>query len=462
MKLFTRFDYPKVQFDKDNDVVLFTGLEAPPVDTDNRQPLNLCVVLDISGSMMGDKIERMKRTTQILIDHLTTQDRLGIVIFSSNYTRLAAAEIMTAERKTELKARVATLHGTCATNISGAMLLGFETLGVKENMINRILLLTDGLPNGGETTILGLVELVNQRPKGMSLSTIGFGTDHDPKLMLSMAQAGGGNYYFIENADQINTAFAQELGGLISCFAQNIKVEVTFKPGVKDVEVINKAWEWAYENDILTIRIPDLYADETQKILTKVSLEKRTSVLPRDVTIADVRVTYKNLINKKDEKIDNKAKIDFVKAGQESQERDSEIAKHQATIEAAEAQKQAVELANVGDFVGAQHTMHGAVMGFNACGSVSQANEAQLYASCLNEDSYSKSVSCGGLSTSYGASRGRAAGAANAGTKAQKSMLRSFEDLSADAANVAQPTAKPVWIKDDKKQKGKKHNPMTE
>jgi Ca-activated chloride channel family protein len=484
MELSTRFDYSKVQFDKDNDVVLLMGLKAPSVDSDSRQPLNLCAVLDISGSMSGDKIERMKKTTQILIDHLTEQDRLGIVIFSTNYTKLASANIMTAERKEELKARVAKLHATNATNISGALLMGFETLGVKGSAINRVLLLTDGLPNHGETTIPGLVKLVNQRPKDMSVSTIGFGTDHDPELMQSMAQAGGGNYYYIENADQINSAFAQELGGLVTCFAQNIKIEATFKPCVKDVDVVNKAWEWAYEDDKLTVRLPDLFAEESKSILAKITLEKRDQTFPRDTTIADVKVTFKNLVDKADEAVAEKAKIAFVKPGDESKERDKEIAQQQARLEAAEAQKRAVEMANSGDFVGAQQVMCSAVNSLNDCGLMAIGEEVEEWTSGLNQSSYSRSIGYSGIRRASSMSRGRAAGAVlgatakDYGTQYQNDMLRSFteadsgtsgggsssgssEDGTSGGGNIIVP-GQEATKKSKKKKKSKKYNPMTD
>jgi Ca-activated chloride channel family protein len=490
MKLSTRFDYAKVPFDKDNEVVLLTGLKAPAADKDNRQPLNLCAVLDISGSMAGDKIERMKRTTQILIDHLTEQDRLGIVIFSTNYTKLASASAMTTERKDELKARVAKLHATNATNISGALLLGFETLGVKENAINRVLLLTDGLPNNGETTIDGLSSLVSTGPKGISVSTIGFGTDHDPALMQAMAQAGGGNYYFIENADQINSAFAQELGGLITCFAQNIKIEVDFKPCVKDVEVLNKAWEWTYEDDKLIVRLPDLFAEESKGILTKVTLEKRDQAFPRDTTIGDVKVTFKNLVDKMDEAVADKAKIAFVKPGDESKERDKEIAKQQARLEAAEAQKQAVQMANSGNYQGAQQVMANAVMALNSCGLQPIAEEVEQWTSSLNRQDYSRSVGYSGIRRAASMRRGRSAGAVYGATakccatQAQNDMLNSFTEADSgtgapgvdttgssstgDAGggtgtgNIIVPGQEASKKDKKKKKKSKKYNPMTD
>ena len=461
MDLNVSFDYPKVRFDKENEVVLSTRLKAPSVDDDDRQPLNLVACLDISGSMCGQKMDRMKKTVQVLVDHMTEQDKLGIVVFSTNFTKLASVQSMTSDRKIELKERVSRLYATNSTNISGAMLLGFELLGVRENDLNRVLLLTDGLPNVGETTIPGLVELAGNRPKGVSISTFGFGADHNPELLQSMANAGGGNYYFIENADQISSSFAQELGGLISCYAQNVKIEATFKSGVLDVDMLNKAWEWEYDEEKLIVRIPELIAEEDKNILAKIKLDKRSSSLPRGVTIADVKISYTNLITKKNEVVETKAKIEFVKKGDESQERDHEIVKQEARLMAAEAQKQAAEMATAGNFAGAQMILCSAASSLDSIGDKAWATDLKEFSNCFTPQTYSTSVEYSANSRSYGLSRGRVAGqtvgcSADMANAAQKSMMRSFSE------------GEQKDDKDDKKdkgkkskKKGKKYNPMT-
>jgi Ca-activated chloride channel family protein len=475
MDLSAYFDYPKVRFDKDNEVVLCTRLKAPSVDNDDRQPLNLVACLDISGSMGGQKIERMKKTVQVLIDHMTEQDKLGIVIFSSNYTKLASCQQMTCDRKDELRRRVAKLRATNSTNISGAMLLSFEILGVRENDLNRVLLLTDGLPNEGETTIPGLVSLVGNRPKNVSLSTIGFGTDHNPELLQSMANAGNGNYYFIENADQISSAFAQELGGLISCFAQNVKIEATFKPGVSDVDVINKAWEWEFDEEKLTVRVPELIAEESKHILIKVALDKRSSSLPRGVTVADVKVSYTNLVDKKDETIEEKAKIEFVKKGEESQERDEEIAKQEARLKAAQAQEEAVKLANNGQYAEARELLTNGALCLSDAGDTEWAEELERVAEDFQSHTYSANVGFKARRYGYSVGRGKAAGAVygcsaqSLSNTAQKNLMRSFKQETGEPDEEEE--KKPVSnehlakmakkYKEDKKKK-KKYNPMTD
>jgi Ca-activated chloride channel family protein len=489
MQLSAKFDYSQVQFDKENEVVLLTGITAPPAKEDSRQPLNLVAVLDVSGSMSGSKLEQLKKTMNVLIDHLTGQDRLGIVVFATNYTRLASTELVTQDRKAELKARVNALHPQDCTNISGAMMLGFEQLMFESGHINRVLLLTDGLPNQGVTDIDGMVKLIAKRPKSSSLSTIGFGVDHNPELLQSMAQTGGGNYYYIENPDQIMNAFAQELGGLVSCYAQNIKIEIDLKSGVKDVEVLNKAFQWDYEDDKLTIRIPDLFAEETKNILTKIQLESRTSALPRDVTIAGVTVSFMNLESERDENRSENAKIRFVKKDDVSTDRDEDVLKEEAKLQAIEAQKKAVELAERGMFQQANAVFCSAIQANNLVGNTGLAEDLQDLSSNFTSKTYGKKAMFRARRAVYGCSVQRSAGGSSswANTQAQNDMTESFqnsgstgsagEDLTtSDASQIGESGTSEVMSNQhlhnmaerfkkkekERKKKKKSFNPMTD
>lgn len=450
MELLPKFDHENVRFDQENLVTLMASFKAPTVELETeRQPLNLVAVLDISGSMgYAGKIESMKKTASILVDHLSEKDKLGIVIFSTQVSKLASAEFCTAERKEELKRRISKLTPHDCTNISGATLLGYELLQHVDGHINRLLLLTDGLPNQGVHDLPGLTEIAKNRPKGITLSTFGFGTDHNPELLQSMAKAGDGNFYFIENPDSINTAFAQELGGLLTCYAQNISLRVEPKPGVEIDEVLNDAYEYDIKEKETEVRIPDMFSEEVRSVLLKIKLEPRTSVLPRKTCVAKITASFTNLITKKTETIEASAKIGFVKAGEESTERDKEVKEAEAILEAGKAQAQAVQMADAGNFAGAQALM------LNCCNLMADVGtqrakelgqEMMSWTSNLDSNSYNANVGYAGTRAAYSASTGRAAGqslGAFSGTLGQKRMMRSFKrkkDSSPDGTSANTP-----------------------
>ena len=436
MEILSKFDYEKVQFDKENLVTMMLNLKAPTVELETeRQPLNLVAVLDISASMTCDnKIESMKRTAQVLVEHLSEKDKLGIVIFSSQVSKLASLKPCTSERKEELKRRIEKLTTQDCTNISGATLLGYELMKTTEGHINRVLLLTDGLPNIGVSGLAGLTELVKNRPKEITLSTFGFGTDHDPELLQAMAKAGDGNFYFIENPDAINTAFAQELGGLLTCYAQNISLKITPKSGVKIDEVLNDAYEYDIKEKETEIRIPDMFSEETRNALLKLKLEPRTSVLPRKTCITKVIASFTNLNTKKTETMEISTKIAFVKPGEESTEKNKEVKEAEAILEVGKAQAEAVKMANSGNFSSAQALMLNCCEAVKAVGT-SRADELgeelESWANNLTSSSYNAQVGYSGTRSAYSATTGRTGGQSSGlfvGTSHQRKMVRSFDE----------------------------------
>ncbi|OLN29061.1 VWA domain-containing protein [Desulfosporosinus metallidurans] len=90
-------------------------------------------------------------------------------------------------------------------------------------------LLTDGMAYAGITTPLALAKKAEEiAQSGVQVSTFGLGEDFEEDLLQQMAEAGKGNFYYIETPDQIPGIFEQELTGLLSLIAQNLVL--TIKP----------------------------------------------------------------------------------------------------------------------------------------------------------------------------------------------------------------------------------------
>lgn len=101
---------------------------------------------------------------------------------------------------------------------------------IAADAVRSIFLLTDGLANEGVTDAAQLERMLTKmldhsvRPR---IFTFGFGADHNPAFLETLANAGNGSYYFIESEERIPTAFADALGGLMSVVLQNIEVVLT-------------------------------------------------------------------------------------------------------------------------------------------------------------------------------------------------------------------------------------------
>ncbi len=227
----------------------------------DRPPLNLAAVIDRSGSMAGPKLAYTKQALRFLVDQLAEPDFLSIVAFDDQVGLVfPAGHVM---NKEALKARVGALEDGGSTNLSGGMIEGYKQVRkhLAPRQVNRVLLMTDGQANVGVTNPDALVGKVTELcERGIQISTLGVGADFNEDLLTAMAGAGGGNFYFIENPDQVPAIFAKELQGLLATVAQGLEVVFSPAPGVA---VLGAAG----------MSLPDLYAGEVKSLIFELAVE---------------------------------------------------------------------------------------------------------------------------------------------------------------------------------------------
>lgn len=435
----SRLEYDKVAYDKSHIVHLLLTLEGKKLESSQRKPLSLSVAIDCSGSMSGEKIDSAKKSLLKLVEHLSSVDTLAIVGFSDTVFTVLAPTKMEAEAKDHARSEIRKLHSMSATNLSGALLEAYENLRMIENSkdaIRRAFLFTDGLPTAGVTDKGALVEMADhRRPKDGSLTTFGYGQDHDPELLASMAKRGGGNFYFIKNPDDVPKAFGYELGGLLSVVAQAVKTKVKAAHGVKILEVLNDLdVEAKDDGSEAVISVDDVYAEEKRRLLLKIELpEKSKAVAVRPSTVVDVEVNFHDLRSNEPRMIEHSVKIEYVKADEAQQDADKEVTEQIALLKAAVAQEEAQKLAAAGNFAGAQAVINAAVMVCDAIGTPmadAVAHDLRVNVSACYQDEQSYGGSQNYLHSnkmSYRSGRGMTAGTRGLfGTQQQSETSESF------------------------------------
>lgn len=204
-----------------------------------------------------------------------------------------------------------------------------------------------------------LLPLLEKSLGTATLSAFGYGADADQELLADLAKKGKGNYAFVKNPDDALSAFAKELGGLLSTYAQNIEIKVTPHNGHRISEVLSDVDVEQNGNDV-TIKLPDILAEEERHIVLGMKLSEQSQALPRAMNIADVKFTYEQLAadgvrNKKTEEL--KAKIVFVKSGDEQTKPTEEVDKVVGIAQLVKRQSEAERHAERGDFAGAAAVM---------------------------------------------------------------------------------------------------------
>ncbi len=370
--LATTMGYSIVDFSQDNDNYLLLTLKGTKIEYQNRLPISVIALLDISSSMAPDyKIGYLKKSMTVLIDNLNKNDKLAIVAYSSICRTILPLTIMDDGNKKKATKAVSDLITGGTTNISGALSVGYDEFRSSDiaDGINRIILFTDGCPTTGNTNNEALVALAGKCPQGTKVTTMGYGkpTEASPgqsfwgmegelniQLLQAMANSGKGNYYYMSDPDSCGRAFASELGGLLTVVGQDIKITIDPKKMeivevMDDVDVVDKEGK-------AIITIPDILAEEARYILVKVKTKKQDKKWAREGNIADVTVEYTNTIEGRTDTLTGNAKITFTNKGFDPIH--PEVQTQIAIIEAIEAQKKADDLATKGKFDDAIHIMN--------------------------------------------------------------------------------------------------------
>ena len=243
------------------------------VPNPQRRPLNVALVLDRSGSMAGVPLRYAQQAAANFVDRLQPEDRLSIVVYDDQVDTLLDAQLVT--DKEAIKRIIGGIRAGGLTNLSGGWLRGCELVAKNftDNQVNRVLLLTDGQANAGITQSKVLISTASKKAEeGISTTTLGFGEHFEEDLLIGMARAAGGNFYFIQSPDDAAEVFAAELDSLKAVAAQNLTVTLTPVAGVKVEDVLSLARTETQADGQLLVRLGDVFENEDKLLGIQLSI----------------------------------------------------------------------------------------------------------------------------------------------------------------------------------------------
>jgi Ca-activated chloride channel family protein len=197
---------------------------SPPAVRPRPVPRDVTFVIDVSGSMSGQKIEQARAAGKQLLGTLSPMDRFRLIDFSSdvrtfrdNYSSATRENIRAAERYLDQ------LDAQGSTNISGALDEALST-PVQEGRLPIILFLTDGQPTVGERDASVIGSNVAKQRGSRRLFTFGVGADLNVSLIEQLALEGRGTASFVRPEESVERAVGIVASRLTSPLVTDVRV----------------------------------------------------------------------------------------------------------------------------------------------------------------------------------------------------------------------------------------------
>jgi Ca-activated chloride channel family protein len=226
--------------------VVRVALKGREVARSERAPTSLVFLVDVSGSMgEPDKLPLAQQALHLLVNQLREDDAVGLATYAGA-TRLVLP-LTTARSKSQIHAAIDALMSGGGTNMGSGMEMAYReaTKGLGGGRSARVIVLSDGDANIGHVGYDEILKSVKGYvSEGVMMSTVGFGTgNYNDHLMEQLADAGNGNYSYIDSLKTAEKVFVASVDGTLETIAQDVKIQVEWnKDTVKSYRLLG------YEN----------------------------------------------------------------------------------------------------------------------------------------------------------------------------------------------------------------------
>ncbi len=311
-----------------------------------RPPVNLALVLDRSGSMSGNKIAKAREAAIEALRRLGPRDIFSLVVYDHAVQTLVPAQY--ASNTGWIEERIRSIQPGGNTALFGAVSQGAAEVRkhLGDGYVHRVILLSDGLANVGPSSPHDLARLGAALLKeGISVTTVGVGTDFNEDLMARLAEKSDGNHYFVESSVDLPRIFAAELGDVLSVVARKVIIEIDCPDGVRPLRIIGR--EGRIRGQRVEIGMNQLYGGQEKYALVEVEVPAGR---PRaSIDLARVTCSYENALTARPERSQTLAQATYTSSVAEVKKSASrEVYEAVVENEIAETRDKALDLYNTG------------------------------------------------------------------------------------------------------------------
>ena len=369
--------------------LVYALIEAIPskVVSQTRMPLNFGFVLDRSGSMRGNKVERLKEAVRLALSRMAPNDLVSVTVFSDR-AQVVAKGAPRSQQDSVVR-KVETMRAGGGTQMSRGMSLGLREVyrEYSADRVNQILLLTDGQTYGDESACLKLAEEAGEHK--IAIQALGLGDDWNEDLLDQIAQLSRGGSDLIASPDEVVPFFTQTVERSQKAVVRNAELVLRLVAGVVPRQVWqitpmieNLGYTPIGEHDV-QLQLGELDAEQGKSLLVELIVPPRR---PGKYRIAQAEVRY-DLPQQKIKSALARSDIvlEFTTDPAQAKRYDARIMNLAEKVTAYKLQTRALEEARMGNVAGATQKLRAAATRLLELGETDLASAAQQEADNLEQ-----------------------------------------------------------------------------
>jgi Mg-chelatase subunit ChlD len=343
--------------ESESKIPLLVTIETEDLEDDNlRQGVDLVLVIDISTSMRGEKIELVRETLIFILDELEPRDRVCMIKFGSVATQITGFKSMTDENKVLLKEMVNNeIQVAGCTDIKAAMEVAFSAMlsREEENDGTAVFMLSDGEDTCGNSAGMIKETMVNGNKKMLSRGykyqthSFGYGSDHDEKVLSMISDTTSGNFYYIKTNKHVDECFIDCFGYLMSVIASQIEVNVTLLKGFEFKDLFSISWSKKNSKEAV-LKIHGLAVGKTMDYITEIGIDKKEIKYENGKQVLMARALMTYMYDDEKFTIEQELPITLVESEEEKGEADPEVEESYAKAEGARIMEKAKQFHDQG------------------------------------------------------------------------------------------------------------------
>ena len=265
----------------DTESTIFAQLEIFSDQTTKiiQKNLHYCIVIDSSGSMnLGGNMDQAKNAAINLVRGLPSTSIVSIVAFDDNVHVILDPK--PASERLYIENMINSIKTGAATAMHAGISKAFDMIQQSSsNTINRLVVITDGLPNVPPCRDEDFIQLAKKiRNSGITIGTVGIGADYGEDLLMKVSEFGGGKWEHVSTVNDLTKIVKDHATQMQNTIIINPELQITLMDTAELLDAIiakprrMQVDDLRTNNNVISIGLKDIIKNEPHAIVLKIKV----------------------------------------------------------------------------------------------------------------------------------------------------------------------------------------------